>query len=220
VWLDQLNYDERGLVPVIAQDVDSGEVLMLAYGTREALALTAETGQAHYWSRSRQELWRKGASSGHVQTVVELRADCDADTVLYRVRQSGPACHTGESSCFHRAVADDELNPARPVGHILARLDRILAERERERPDGSYTTFLFEHGIDKILKKIGEEATEIVIAAKNDDPRELTMESADLVFHLLVLLRARDVPVSQIWQELERRFGAPPRAGFASPKNH
>jgi phosphoribosyl-AMP cyclohydrolase / phosphoribosyl-ATP pyrophosphohydrolase len=218
VWLDELKFDDRGLVPVVTQDAESGEVLMVAYANRAALEACQQTGSAHYWSRSRNELWRKGATSGNVQDVVEIRVDCDGDAVLYRVHQSGPACHTGSGSCFHRTVGEHDLLDAGSAGHILSRLARIIEERERDRPEGSYTTFLFDHGLDKILKKVGEEATETVIAAKNDDPRELTMESADLIFHLLVMLRAREVSVAEVWRELERRFGAPPRPGYASTK--
>jgi phosphoribosyl-AMP cyclohydrolase / phosphoribosyl-ATP pyrophosphohydrolase len=216
VWLDGLKYDERGLVPVVTQDAETGAILMVAYATREALERSRETGQAHYWSRSRGTMWRKGETSGHLQEVKEIRVDCDGDTVLYRVRQTGPACHTGEGSCFHRRLEGDELAPAGPAEHILARLEAMLAQRDQDRPAGSYTTFLFEKGLDKILKKIGEEAVETVIAAKNDDDGELVYESADLVFHLLVLLRAKGVGLGSVWAELERRFGAAPRPEFAA----
>jgi phosphoribosyl-AMP cyclohydrolase / phosphoribosyl-ATP pyrophosphohydrolase len=212
VWLDEVKFDGQGLVPVIAQDRDTGAVLMFAWADREALRLTAETGEAHYWSRSRRELWRKGGTSGHVQHVEEVRLDCDGDAVLYTVQQTGPACHTGSVSCFSRVREEGVWREAGESGHILARLERIVAQREAERPEGSYTTYLFEKGLDKILKKVGEETTEVVIAAKNDDPAELRSETADLLFHLLVLLRDRGVPLRQIWQELESRFGAAPRA--------
>ena len=158
-WLDEIRFDEAGLVPVVAQEASSGEILMLAYADREALLRTAETGFAHYHSRSRGELWRKGESSGHVQELVELRVDCDGDAVCYRVRQTGPACHTLEPSCFFRAAAADRLVPAARAGHVLARLDEILQDRWDQRPEGSYTTYLFGEGVDKILKKVGEEAT-------------------------------------------------------------
>ena len=180
---------------------------MLAYADREALTRTLDSGTAHYWSRSRSEIWRKGDTSGHVQNVVEVRVDCDGDAVLYRVRQAGAACHTLESSCFHRKVSDGDLVPAAEMAHILARLEEIIADREATRPPESYTTYLFEKGIDKILKKVGEETTETVIAAKNADPVELRYETADLFFHLLVLLRASSLPLQEIWAELESRFG-------------
>jgi phosphoribosyl-AMP cyclohydrolase / phosphoribosyl-ATP pyrophosphohydrolase len=219
-WLDELTYDDRGLVPVVAQEADSGEVLMLAWANRDALERTVATGAAHYWSRSRGALWRKGDTSGHVQEVVEVRADCDADAVLYRVRQTGPACHTLATSCFHRAVEEHELRPAPQASHILARVEEIVRLREEERPEGSYTTYLFDHGIDKVLKKVGEEATEVVIAAKNGASAELTPEVADLLFHLLVVLRLRDVPLPAVWAELERRFGSASRVPARSAEVH
>jgi phosphoribosyl-AMP cyclohydrolase / phosphoribosyl-ATP pyrophosphohydrolase len=216
VWLDELTFDERGLVPVVTQDHETGEVLMVAYATREAITHSSDTRQAHYWSRSRRRLWRKGETSGNVQEIVEIRTDCDGDAVLYRVRQTGPACHTGERTCFHRTVDDGALVPAATTGHILSRLEEILALRDSERPSGSYATHLFEKGLDRILRKVGEEATETVIAAKNEDPHELVLESSDLIFHLLVLLRSKRVPLNAVWAELEQRFGATPRPEFAN----
>lgn len=214
-WTDQITFDDRGLVPVVAQDARTGEVLMLAWANAEALRLTRETGRAHYWSRSRGALWIKGETSGHVQEVVDVRVDCDADAVLYRVRQTGPACHTGERSCFHRAVegAEGGFGEADDPRPMLARLEAIIAERERTRPQGSYTTYLFTHGVDKILKKVGEEAAETLIAAKNGDNGELRSESADLLFHLMVLWRERGLDADDVWAELERRFGRAPRPG-------
>lgn len=213
-WTDQITFDDRGLVPVVAQDARTGEVLMLAWANAEALRLTRETGRAHYWSRSRASLWIKGETSGHAQEIVDVRVDCDADAVLYRVRQTGPACHTGERSCFHRVVEDgDALGPAADPRPMAARLEGIIEERARERPEGSYTTYLFAQGVDKILKKVGEEAAETIIAAKNGDNAELRSESADLLFHLMVLWRERGLDAGEVWDELERRFGAAPRAG-------
>jgi phosphoribosyl-AMP cyclohydrolase / phosphoribosyl-ATP pyrophosphohydrolase len=216
-WIDELKFDATGLVPVVTQDFSTGEVLMVAYADREALRRTLETGEAHFWSRSRRELWHKGATSGHVQKLVEVRVDCDSDAVVYRVAPSGPACHTGEPSCFFRKVRGDVLEAAPAGGQILARLERIIAQRDDERPEGSYTTYLFTNGIDKILKKLGEEATETVIAAKNADMDELRRETADLLFHLLVLLRDRRLPLDAVWAELEARFGAPPRPRGGAP---
>lgn len=210
-WIDELKFDERGLVPVVAQAADSGEVLMLAWADREALRLTLETGRAHYWSRSRRAVWQKGETSGHVQRVREVRVDCDADALLYRVEQTGPACHTLAPSCFFRRVEEGALAEAPRAGHVLSRIEEIVAEREAERPEGSYTTYLFEKGLDKILKKVGEEAAETLIAAKNPGTEELRAEVSDLFFHLLVLLRARGLPLSGVWAQLEERFGAPPR---------
>lgn len=216
-WLEQIRFDDRGLVPVVAQDARTGEVLMLAWANADALRLTRETGRAHYWSRSRGELWMKGESSGNAQEVDEVRVDCDADAVLYRVRQTGPACHTGERSCFFRAVDENELREGDDARPVLARIEEIVAARDAERPEGSYTTYLFEQGIDKILKKVGEEATETIIAAKNDDTGELRSESADLLYHLLVLWRAKGLPLDELWSELDRRFGGKPREGSANP---
>ena len=210
-WLDTLRFDADGLVPVVAQDAATAEVLMLAYADRPALERTLETGFAHYHSRSRGALWKKGETSGHVQRVREVRVDCDADAVLYRVDQTGPACHTLERSCFFRRVQDGEPVAAGAAGHILDRLESIVADRDETRPEGSYTTYLFGKGLDKILKKVGEETTEVVIAAKNGDGGEIRAESADLLFHLLVLLRERGVPLADVWSELEDRFGGPSR---------
>lgn len=219
-WLDELKFDGDGLLPVVAQEAASGEVLMLAFANREALERTADTGRAHYWSRSRGELWRKGDTSGHVQHVREIRVDCDADAVLYLVEQSGAACHTGEPTCFFRRVEENALGDAPPAGHILSRVDRIVAQRAAERPEGSYTTYLLEKGLDKVLKKVGEETTEVVIAAKNGSGVELRAEVADLLFHLLVLLRVRDLPVGEVWAELEERFGAPQRVPASRDSAH
>jgi phosphoribosyl-ATP pyrophosphohydrolase/phosphoribosyl-AMP cyclohydrolase len=224
-WIDELTYDERGLVPVVAQDADTGEVLMLAWASAEALRRTQETGRAHYFSRSRQALWAKGETSGNVQHVREIRVDCDADALVYRVSQEGPACHTGARTCFYRAASTnapaststDGLRDAPDPRPVIARVDEIVARRFEERPAGSYTTYLFEKGIDKILKKVGEEATETVIAAKNENNDELRSEAADLLFHLLVLFRARGLPLADVWAELDRRFGAAPREGSTAP---
>jgi phosphoribosyl-ATP pyrophosphohydrolase/phosphoribosyl-AMP cyclohydrolase len=214
-WTEQITFDDRGLVPVVAQDAGTGEVLMLAWANADALRRTRETGRAHYWSRSRAALWIKGETSGHTQEVVDVRVDCDADAVLYRVRQTGPACHTGERSCFHRVIegVDGETAEAPDPRHMLSRLEAIIAERERDRPEGSYTTYLFAQGIDKILKKVGEEVAETIIAAKNGDNAELRSEAADLIFHLMVLWRARGLDADEVWSELERRFGRAPREG-------
>lgn len=206
-WLDEIRFDERGLVPVVTQEASTGELLMLAYANRQALESTLSSGEAHYWSRSRGSLWRKGETSGNVQQIVDVRLDCDGDAVLYRVRQRGPACHTLERSCFHRRVDGGELQAADSAGHILSRVEHVVAERAESLPEGSYTTYLFNEGIDKILKKFGEESTEVVIAAKNEDASELRAETADLLFHLLVLLRALDLPPEGVWNELEARFG-------------
>jgi phosphoribosyl-ATP pyrophosphohydrolase/phosphoribosyl-AMP cyclohydrolase len=203
--LDDLEFDARGLVPVVAQDADSGEVLMLAWANRDALEATLETRQGHYWSRSRQELWRKGATSGHLQEVVEVRLDCDADAVLYRVRQTGPACHTGERSCFHNALTD----PAAPsLGDVLGLLQRVVDERLATLPEGSYVARLHARGIGYVAQKVVEEAGESVVAALQQNDGELTGEAADLLFHLTVLLRERGLALADVAAVLLERHRA------------
>ncbi len=206
-WLSAVRFGADGLVPVVAQESRSGNVLMVAYANREALERTAATGQAHYYSRSRAALWRKGESSGHAQAVREIRLDCDGDAVLYRVEQTGPACHTGTPTCFARAaglqgalVAGDD-----PGGHLLSRLAATVADRARQRPAGSYTVRLLDEGIARVSQKVGEEAVEVVVAANTEDPERLASEAADLLFHLLVLLQARGVPLDAVWRQLEQR---------------
>lgn len=209
-WLSAVRFGADGLVPVVAQENRSGDVLMVAYADREALARTSETGFAHYFSRSRGTLWRKGESSGHVQRVREIRLDCDGDTVLYRVEQEGPACHTGSRTCFSRLVGGVEGQRAGeaqddPGGHLLSRLARVIAARSAERPEGSYTARLLERGVPKVSQKVGEEAVEVVVAANAEDGARLAAESADLLYHLLVLLQARGVGLDAVLQELEAR---------------
>ena len=197
--LDDIRFDERGLIPAIVQDATTREVLTLAYMNRESLARTLETKQTWFWSRSRKELWHKGETSGNTQEVVNLALDCDADAIIVLVNPAGPACHTGAVSCFDTGIQ----HPA--LGSVLDQLYELIESRERERPSGSYTTYLFEEGIDKILKKVGEESAETIIAAKNEDDERLTAEVSDLVYHLLVLLVARGVSLSGIAAELEQR---------------
>ena len=209
-WLDQVRFGPEGLVPVVAQEVHSGNLLMLAYANREALAATAHTGQAYYFSRSRQALWRKGETSGHTQRVVEFRLDCDRDAVLYRVEQVGPACHTGARTCFFTtgkpgAVESALVEGDDPGGHVLTRLARTLASRAAERPAGSYTVKLLDAGLARVAQKVGEEAVEVVVAAQSEDDSRLASEAADLLYHLLVLLQARGVPLDAVWTVLEQR---------------
>lgn len=206
-WLDTLRFDASGLLPVVAQDARTGDVLMLAWASREALERTAATGDAYYWSRSRQLLWRKGDTSGHSQRIVELRVDCDGDAVLYRVDQQGPACHTGTPTCFARHLTDaGTIVPGDdPGGHLLTRLARLIADRQRERPAGSYTTSLFERGLPKISQKVGEEAVETIVAAHAESGERLASEAADLIYHLLVLLQVREVPFDAALAELAKR---------------
>jgi phosphoribosyl-ATP pyrophosphohydrolase/phosphoribosyl-AMP cyclohydrolase len=210
--LNSIKFDAHGLVPAIVQDALSKDVLMMAYMNRESLERTLQSGQTWFWSRSRQELWNKGATSGHMQQVKSLRYDCDSDTLLVWVEQQGPACHTGAYSCFiHPIPLDTEKSQhSAPAAEgdrfaILSSLESVIASRDAERPEGAYTTYLFQKGIDKILKKIGEEASEVIIAAKNKDQDELRYEVTDLIFHLMVLLRESKLPLDDVLLELERR---------------
>ncbi len=206
-WLEAVRFGADGLVPVVAQEGRSGDVLMLAFANREALERTAETGQAHYYSRSRAALWRKGESSGHEQSVREIRIDCDGDSILYRVDQTGPACHTGARTCFSTAVGPDGVTTASedPGAHLLTRLAALIAARAVERPAGSYTVQLLDLGVPGISQKVGEEAVEVVVAANAEGPERLASEAADLLYHLLVLLEARGVPLDAVWKELAHR---------------
>jgi len=196
---DQIHFDEQGLIPAIVQNAETREVLTLAYMNRESLARTVETKQTWFWSRSRKELWHKGETSGNTQEVVSLALDCDRDAIVILVKPAGPACHTGAVSCFDFGTQTNTLGP------LLDQLYELIESRERERPSGSYTTYLFEEGLDKILKKLGEESAETIIAAKNADDARLTSEASDLVYHLLVLLVARGISLKEIADELGRR---------------
>lgn len=200
-----VHWDERGLVPAVVQDAATGQVLMLAYMNEESVRRTLETGETWFWSRSRGELWHKGATSGNRQQVVDVRLDCDADALLVRVRPAGPACHTGHQSCFYRHL-DGGLDSAPPAGGVLAHLDGVIHERkEHPRPD-SYTCQLFEAGLPRILKKVGEEAVETIVAGQSESDERLASEVADLVYHALVLLAARDLSWADVEAELARRF--------------
>jgi phosphoribosyl-ATP pyrophosphohydrolase/phosphoribosyl-AMP cyclohydrolase len=199
--LDTLDFSKlAGLVPVVAQDARDGRVLMVAFATREALAASLETGEMHFWSRSRGALWRKGETSGNVLRLVSLHADCDSDTVLALVRPAGPACHTGEATCFGAGAAPS------PGREALARLDATLEERARTRPDGSYTVKLLDDE-NLRLKKIGEEAAELVVALATSDAGRAGEEAADLLYHVLVALRAEGVGLEAILDALEARAG-------------
>jgi len=205
--LEKIKFDERGLVPAIVQDARTHEVLTLAYMNAESLKLTQESNETCFWSRSRSELWRKGDTSGNTQRVVEIRRDCDSDALVVLVEPAGPACHTGNRSCFYRDLAGAEIDPhfrEQPddLGAVLNDLFRLIESRKRELPQGSYTTYLFTEGLDKILKKIGEEASETIIAAKNEDKSALVSETADLLYHLLVLLVERGVSLDEVQDEL------------------
>lgn len=192
-----VKFDEQGLVPAIVQDARTREVLMLAYMNRDSLARTIETGETWFWSRSRNELWHKGETSGNTQQVVSLTSDCDNDAIVVLVNPAGPACHTGTRSCFDVEDGDFDV--------VLQNLYELIQSRERDRPSGSYTTYLFDKGLDKILKKVGEESAETIIAAKNDDRKLFVAEVSDLVYHLLVLLVARGVNLDEVRAELAQR---------------
>ncbi|SDW45840.1 phosphoribosyl-ATP pyrophosphatase /phosphoribosyl-AMP cyclohydrolase [Marininema mesophilum] len=196
-----LRFDTNGLIPAIIQDATSKEVLTLAYMNKDSIIKTLETRETWFWSRSRQELWNKGATSGNRQHVVSIGADCDQDALLVRVQPKGPACHTGKTSCFPEGTGLTDRYA------IFNELETVIASREAERPKDSYTTYLFNEGVDKILKKIGEEAGEVIIAAKNRSHEELTWETADLLFHLLVLLREQKLPWDAVLAELKKRHG-------------
>lgn len=202
VNLDELKFDEKGLIAAIAQDYESGEVLMQAFMNREAVEKTLETGYVHYYSRSRQTLWKKGETSGHTQKVVTAFLDCDKDCILLKVRQKGAACHTGSYSCFSEQIKGGENE----IGaEMFGKLQRIVEDRKKNPEEGSYTSFLFARGIDKIAKKAGEEAVELVIAAKNGDKEEIVGECADLFYHTLVLLANAGVKLSDVCTELKNR---------------
>ncbi len=217
-----IKWDDQGLVPAIVQDARTGQVLMLAYVNREALEKSISTGEAHFWSRSRSELWHKGATSGNTQRIVEIRYDCDADTLLLRVEPRGPACHTGQQSCFYRCLVKwldgrvvkwsdqgltDHLTKDQPgMSTILEDLFDVIRDRKVNPKEGSYTCRLFAAGENEILKKIGEEVVETIVAAKGEDDERLVYEVADLLYHALVLLAYRDLELADVEDELIRRF--------------
>lgn len=245
--IHNLKFDERGLITTIVQDDASNEVLMVAYMNAESLAQTLQTGETWFWSRSRQELWHKGATSGHTQQVVDIRLDCDGDALLVRVHPHGPACHTGERTCFFRGAAAAEdtaehhdregaaVTPSRierpdtqvslvnvaalDLGILLQDLYKLIGERKDQRPEGSYTTYLFNSGLDKILKKVGEESAETIIAAKNvvnqESRKQLAAEISDLLYHVLVLMVEREVSLQDILNELSQRAGKPAQAKYS-----
>ncbi|MCP1160431.1 bifunctional phosphoribosyl-AMP cyclohydrolase/phosphoribosyl-ATP diphosphatase HisIE [Bacillus infantis] len=205
--LEELKFDENGLIPAVVQDRKTKEVLTLAYMNSESLSLSIESGETWFYSRSRQELWHKGATSGNTQRIAEIKYDCDQDALVVLVEPAGPACHTGAVSCFNETVyqAEGLAEGIQDSYSILAELERVIEQREKERPEGAYTTYLFEKGVDKILKKVGEESAEVIIAAKNRDQEELKWESADLLYHLLVLLREQKLPFEEVLGVLKER---------------
>jgi phosphoribosyl-ATP pyrophosphohydrolase/phosphoribosyl-AMP cyclohydrolase len=205
----ELKWDGQGLIPAVAQETETGEVLMVAWMDREALAKTLETGLAHYWSRERRALWRKGETSGHTQHVDGVFADCDRDTLLVQVHQDGVACHTGARTCFFTRLAGSASpSPAGAGPAMLEVVERVLQSRKVERPAGSYTASLFERGEAQICRKIGEEATEVVTAALGGEgDGRVVSEMADLWFHSMVLLASRGIPLRRVFEELARRHG-------------
>jgi len=206
---DDVAFDERGLIPAVVQEADTGEVLMVAWMDRAALAATLETGLSHFWSRSRQTLWRKGETSGHVQHVERVYADCDADVLLVQVHQEGVACHTGHRTCFYRSLqAEGEVSaPA----NMLERLEQTIAARKASPVPGSYVASLLAKGEAAVCRKIGEEATEVILAALGGEgDGRLVSETADLWFHTLVLLGARGIRVQDVLQELAKRHQTRP----------
>ena len=208
--VERIEFDRNGLVPVVAQDAATGDVLTLAYANREAVEKTLASGEAHYYSRSRSELWRKGATSGNTQWVVEVRLDCDGDALLYRVEPRGPACHTGEESCFFTTLSGEGVGVAAggqavPFGSMVERLAGTIAQRHREITEGSYTVSLIRGGPERLAQKVGEEAVEVVVAALTGE--RLPEEAADLVYHLLVLLEERGVGTESVARILHDRHG-------------
>ena len=199
--IDELKFDEKGLIPAIVEDADSGEVLTLAYMNRESLQISMEKQLTCFWSRSRQELWLKGETSGNYQHIVSITADCDKDALLVKVNPDGPACHLGNFSCFENPVFESEENEA----FSLQALMDLIEGRKKTMQEGSYTSYLFDKGIDKILKKIGEESTEVIIAAKADDKKETVYEIADLVYHVMVMMIQQGISLEDVRKELKSR---------------
>ena len=200
IKIDELKFDEKGLIPAVVVDAVTKKVLTVAYMNRESLEITMREGRTCFWSRSRQELWRKGETSGNVQHVVSITADCDKDALTVIVNKEGPACHLGTDSCFNYPVYEGEN-----AEFSLEALMKVIEGRKTERKEGSYTTYLFDKGIDKILKKVGEECTEVIIAGKADDKAETIYEISDLVYHVMVLMIEMGISLDDIRNELASR---------------
>ncbi|MCM3574859.1 bifunctional phosphoribosyl-AMP cyclohydrolase/phosphoribosyl-ATP diphosphatase HisIE [Mesobacillus subterraneus] len=234
--IEELKLDANGLIPAVVQDAATLEVLTVAYMNEESLGKSLETRETWFYSRSRQELWHKGATSGNTQKIVEIKYDCDGDSLVVLVEPAGPACHTGAVSCFSENLLErsdvpdspestleqseerdsqefSESTLERPDGQlaslsdfaVMLELEKTIRQREQDMPEGAYTTYLFEKGVDKILKKVGEEASEVIIAAKNRDPEELKWEAADLLYHLMVLLQEQKLPLKEVLAVLNKR---------------
>lgn len=199
--IEKLKFDENGLIPAVVQDYYTKKVLTVAYMNRESLQISIKEGHTCFWSRSRQEIWRKGATSGNVQKIVSITADCDYDALTVEVIKKGPACHTGADSCFNEAIYQNEESNA----FSMDALYELIEGRKTNKQDGSYTTYLFEKGLDKILKKVGEECTEVIIGAKNNDNAETIYEIADLTYHIMVLMVERGISLADIANELAKR---------------
>lgn len=210
-----LKFNDKGLVVAIAQDANTGEVLMQAYMNQEAVDKTIESGLATYFSRSRNKLWVKGEESGNTQRVVKLSYDCDADCILMKVIPNGPACHTGNYTCFYRDLVD---MPEYPSSAIINDIVKVIEDREANPVKGSYTNYLLDKGLDKVLKKIGEESSEVIIASKNNDKREQIMEISDLLYHTLVLMNISDISLKDIYSELMTREGRAPDPKYLTKK--
>ena len=200
IEISKLKFDEKGLIPAIVVDAQTNQVLTLAYMNEESLKISMEKKLTCFWSRSRQELWLKGETSGNYQHIVSITADCDYDALVVKVTKEGPACHLGEESCFHNPLLGEENAPFRLEG-----LYDLLMDRKATLPEGSYTTYLFQKGLDKILKKVGEESTEVIIAGKAEDKAETIYEIADLTYHVLVLMAEMGITVEDVKKELASR---------------
>lgn len=200
ITIPNLKYDENGLIPAIVQDRTSGKVLMLAYMNKEALEKTIETKETWFYSRSRKALWNKGETSGNKQSVEQISYDCDSDALLVTVQPKGPACHTGEESCFFNPIYKEDN-----VREVIHDIVQIIQNRKENPVEGSYTTYLFQEGIDKVLKKVGEETSEVIIGAKNNDKEEIKWEIADLIYHTLVLMNITNVSIDDVKTELYKR---------------
>lgn len=199
--IDELKFDSSGLIPAIVVDAATKQVLTLAYMNRESLAISMEKELTCFWSRSRQALWLKGETSGNYQHIVSITADCDKDALVIKVEPDGPACHTGEISCFHNPVFESQTHQEFSYQGLYS----LLEGRKRDLPQGSYTTYLFQKGLDKILKKVGEECTEVIIAAKAEDRAETVYEIADLAYHVMVLMAQQGITLEEIQKELASR---------------
>ncbi|WP_029687516.1 bifunctional phosphoribosyl-AMP cyclohydrolase/phosphoribosyl-ATP diphosphatase HisIE [Thermoanaerobacter sp. A7A] len=204
--IEKLKFDEKGLIPAIVQDYNTKQVLMLAYMNEESLKLSLEKGETYFFSRSRKEIWHKGETSGNTQKIKNIFYDCDEDALLIEVEPKGPACHTGNVSCFYRSFLGEIKNYDM---EILKKLYERVKDRKTNPVEGSYTNYLFEKGLDKILKKIGEETTEVVIASKNDSKEEIVYEVSDLLYHLIVLLVDKGIKLEDVYGELGRRYYKP-----------